>query len=178
MKNSTRCVHSVSLHAEYRGLGIGSIAYIAYYSIGYARNNRIIGNIPPPQPRADRGAFADLHSGQNSGIAPNGGTPLDASLNYRPVSFGLQTAIEICRSRIDVVGKHHPIADKYFIFDRDTFRANKVTKYTVIILVVLMSTIAFCPPVASKQHPFRYMYMMSAVLSSCTYTLDSVVVNT
>jgi hypothetical protein len=107
MKNSTKGVDLVSLHAEDRRLGIGAIAYIARHPIGYAR-------------RSDRGAFADRQPCQNVGMTTDRGTPLDASFNYGLVSFGLQTAIKSSRSWIDVVGEHYPMTDKYFIFDLDT----------------------------------------------------------
>ena len=70
---------------------------------------------------SDNGTFTDCHATQNSGIASNRCPTLNYGWNDMPVCFTLQSTLNICRTRIFIVNKHHTMTDKCLVFYRYPF---------------------------------------------------------
>src|SRR5687768_8340918 len=66
---------------------------------------------------ANQRTFADRDAREYCCIAANARAFLNHSFNHLPVGFRLRRTIFVHRTRINVVGKHHPMADKTFILN-------------------------------------------------------------
>jgi hypothetical protein len=75
---------------------MGAAAHVTQHACGHAGHDRVIRDIPADYcSRAYQRALAHHHAADDSGITPDRGPGLDASLHHLPVLFCFEQAIRI-----------------------------------------------------------------------------------